>query len=341
MISNKFTTAVGCSGCLLPLAAIAVFILNFSYAGIYALIPAGMVAGADILLFTIAMKIEERRKRKQRERLFSYEKPGTDFKRMPSVASSDLLTRIAIDFREKRLYIWTAHDDFGQPVTKPFYGMSYRLHEYDCEDVEAAALVENGETDAITAAFSTLPIERYIESGGVNTLKPSDQKTDSERVHRSALIIQVDDKVTPFHQVNFHDETTASLTRESAEYKEMRGSIQRWMNYMDELLNDTYPTHMKRVRMEGQDVHATEESVPSVSSGQEAVSETDPSNSVENTGPAVPQSEGQQSVPLQPAVSVEPVPAEPAEPNEPKEPSYFEKILEENKRMMQREQNDL
>ncbi|GKV70325.1 hypothetical protein NCCP2716_28230 [Sporosarcina sp. NCCP-2716] len=340
MISNKFTTAAGCTGCLLPLAAIVVFILSFSDAGSYALLPAGIIAGAGILLFTVALKIEGRRKRKQREKLFSYEQPGTDFKKMPSVASHDLLTRVAIDFRGKRLYIWTAHDDFGQPVTKPFYGMAYRLDEYAFEDVEAAALVENGEAEAITAAFSTLPIEQFVTSDVTDTLESGDRETDPVRVQLLALIVQVDDKVTPFHQVNFHDGTGASLTKKSAEYKEMRGSLQKWMNYMDELLNETYPTHMKRVHMEERAVHQTEDSAerdsyPSV--GEEALSQMEHGEPAEAIEPLGFEKERQQPGLLQPADPIQPVTAEP---EQPKEPSYFEKILKENKRMMQRERED-
>ncbi|WP_040285127.1 hypothetical protein [Sporosarcina koreensis] len=329
-MSNTYTSMTGCAGCLLPIIGVILAIIGIFVSGTGLYMAAGVMAAFGILIFTISLKTETRRKKKQREKLFTYSQPGVDFTKLPSAASWDLLSRIAVDFREQRLYIWTAFDKTGQIVKKPFYGMDYRVTEYGFGEVVAAALVENRRTEAVAAACSTVSIREYIADTITKSKKLGISQDENGRIQLLALIVQTDDIIAPFHRLNFYYEESANIAKDSVDYEDARGSLQKWMNYMNELLEMTHPDSVERLQdpagipsLEEEPEYAEdgfEEDVPDASSFLEEVLTT-PSSPEEATA-SLDTDRGT------------------AKDRQAGELSYFEKVLAENKRMMDRQQDE-
>ncbi|MCG3088462.1 hypothetical protein [Sporosarcina cyprini] len=221
-------------GCLLP-----IFAIGFS---IYAFIKGFGFIGflLSVFIFFIGLgflghskSVEDRRIEKQKEILLSLNREIEDVEKMPTIVSSDVLTRLALDYEHNRVYVWIAEDDKGQPMKKPKMGMQYKMLTYLFSDLIAAAVVENRSVEMSTCKSVKEPLHTFIAK------LPPIQMSEGQKNHVKLLelVIQLADEKYPFIPIRFFDEPYNPLSKKLPKYNVLLKDMHLWFADLEEIIN--------------------------------------------------------------------------------------------------------
>lgn len=236
IISTKMTQLLTGIGCLLP-----IFAIGFS---IYAFIKGFGFIGflLSVFIFFIGLgflghskTVEDRTIAKQKETLLSLNREIADVEKMPTIISSDVLTRLSIDNEHKQLYIWIAEDDNGKPLIKPKTGMQYKLLTYLFSDLIAAAVVENRSVEMSTCKSVKEPLHTFIAK-----LPPIEMsEVQKNHVKLMELVIQLADEKYPFIPIHFFNEPYNPLSKKLPRYNVLLKDMHMWYSDLEKIINQS------------------------------------------------------------------------------------------------------
>lgn len=176
--------------------------------------------------------VEGRQKEKQKEVLLSLNKDLADFDKMPSLTSTDLLSRVAVDYDKQRLYIWFAEDKEGEVLQKPYLGMPYRLLNFAIKDLDGVAIVEDG---FIHSSYGTVD---DIAKGTMGAISTDPNKKPVDKVTSLALLLKMNHAKHSFFQVNFYNQPYLPLAKSSPEFETFQREARKWFAKLEMLMGD-------------------------------------------------------------------------------------------------------
>lgn len=171
--------------------------------------------------------VEGRQKEKQKEILLSLNKDLADFDKMPSLTSTDLLTRVAVDYDKQRLYIWFAEDKKGEVLQKPYLGMPYRLLNFATKDLDAVAIVEDGYILSSHGNVDDIP------KGAMGAISTDPNKKPVDKVTSLALLLKLDHAKHSLFNINFYNQPYLPLAKNSPEYEAFQREARKWYGRLE------------------------------------------------------------------------------------------------------------
>ncbi|QTD43210.1 hypothetical protein [Sporosarcina sp. Te-1] len=248
-ISTKETKLVEGSGCLLSLFAIGFFIFalfnGFGFKGfilsvIVFIIGFGLLGQSQIMV--------ERNKEQQKERLLALDAGQANLEKYPSLVSSDILKRIALNLEQQRIYVWLAIDENGRILQKPKNGMSYRLLTYSFADLLAVAMVQD--RSIVLSSSKTgedAALHRFIQERPVGAPASNANAIPKDKVRSMALILQMADEKVPFYQFNFYNEPYINLAKDSTDYRAFLDEMHIWHEKLKICMNQAAPNSSNKI----------------------------------------------------------------------------------------------
>lgn len=237
----------GCMTSILAVfASIVFFIKGYTWLGWLVLAPTLLFNLASFLKYSKAIKRNKEELMKQLESL----KPRTgSLKAAQFFISSDLLTKIALNEQEKRIYLWGPQES---DTSKPSPGMAYAAFEYEYADILAAEMSEDGVSLGTRSSRSRMAqsvldgflskIDGTFIGGSVPPEKPKKNVTSLD------LTIIVNDSSRPIHTINFFKFTgeggQAPLKKGSPAYHELLNKLRHWYMLLSFVMDETEPDHV-------------------------------------------------------------------------------------------------
>ncbi|MCG7344532.1 hypothetical protein MHZ92_10325 [Sporosarcina sp. ACRSL] len=230
-------------GCLAPI--IGIFSL-FYFINRDAFLPGfvffGLFFGFAVIFLILSTRAEEKVKAKQLEHLETYKPTNSRFEESHSFVSDDLMSKIAIDEKNRRLYFWepTPLVD-GTRVKKAFLKMPYVLSDYSYDQLLAYEIYENGirKQTFVKVAEGT---EDRIEALGQSVEPIIDKKMSLTRktiLRKIATIemkIILDNEEKPVQIIRFYSSLDKRLKKDSPDYIAIQRKVDQWVSLLTFIL---------------------------------------------------------------------------------------------------------
>ena len=240
-METKLTKQLTGIGCVLPTFAVFYFITFgiFGGKGLFGFFLVLLVTGFGIAILVRAKSMEERELIMQRDRLATYQMKDMDFSRLPTIISSDVLTRISADYEKGRIYLWIGVDADGTPIKKARSGMTYRFFNYALKDLKAAAVVIDGNIRLSSQRHVNPELANFIkqDTGAVETTVIN--AVPADKVRRMTLIIQMDNENYPFYPIRFYHEPYKYVEKASSDFIRTSENIQAWFDKLVIFIDNT------------------------------------------------------------------------------------------------------
>ena len=169
-------------GCFSPIIGVTIFIYllvhqsllsGFMYLGVFLVIM--------IILIVIASQMEDKRKAKQKHLLSTLKPKGENYHESQSYVAYDILSRISVDEKNKRLYFWAPENQEIYTPKDASYGMPYQIFSYPYSALLAAQIIED------SASVSTMSRQSQSARVLLDGLEPRNdihhEKTFEQRTH--------------------------------------------------------------------------------------------------------------------------------------------------------------
>ena len=195
--------------------------------------------GAALMIFMQIIEIERRELKKQRKVLASYKMSEIDVDNLPTIISSDALTRVVVDEKKGRLYVWLAIDDTGTPLKKARQDMHYRFFNYAFKDLQAVAVVIDGSVYLSREYRLNAVLSNFIDedTGSVNSAITN--AIPNDKVRKMTLLIQTNHEQYPIYPIRLYSDPYAYVEKESADYVKTLESVQLWFDRLDSVISET------------------------------------------------------------------------------------------------------
>lgn len=328
-MSSKLAGLFYGMGCLVPISGFVLlgyFFFHRSFMVGSIAIVVSIVAG--IILLGSASFIEEKQKAKQLEFLNTFQPGQFDFHKNKSFPSYDLLAKIAIDEQRENVYLWTPDLKKQKHVTKAYAGMPYIINTYSYSDMLAVNLKEdNYQTDSVQR-------DTHFTQFLLNKLKQEEsarsraEKPAIDKISSLDLEIIVDDNAKSKHLIRFYHAPHLQIRKDSPEYEAHFKERQFWFTKLKGIIeqqNDAaHPVEPPTERTIAPSIHVE-------SPGQDAATE--------KTQITVEVATNRYSLNVHEENTLEdPTEIKKADPqleqNTEKPKSYFEQLLEKNRRQL-------
>lgn len=173
-------------------------------------------------LFGQAQRIEDKQVEVLRKKLQSLQLNGVNSSRLPTFVAADALTKVSLDGDKQRIYLWRALRHDGELLEKPQKNMSYKTFSYKVELLESV---------------SVLADDHVLSTSNQTDLTGDAQSATSEsgKVERITLFLQVTDEKYPFHPIRFYNKPNLGLVKGSADYKKVIEEVMEWFESLSEL----------------------------------------------------------------------------------------------------------
>ncbi|MCM3744006.1 hypothetical protein M3193_07595 [Sporosarcina luteola] len=232
-ITNLFT-GIGCSTPIFGLILLGYFFYNRSFMlGIGALVLCFL---AGVLVLVIVSQVEDKRKKTQTEFLQTFQPDQFNSNRHKSFTSDDLLSKIALDEQREKIYLWMPDLYKDVKVTKAYMNMPYIIKTYNYSDILAVNLKEdNYETasfqrDTHFANFLVNKVKEEEAAAGSPANQPIDKITSMD------LEIIVDDNTNPRHLIRFYYAPYTPLRKDSLGYAAHVKERQEWFTRLKTII---------------------------------------------------------------------------------------------------------
>ncbi|MDW0117094.1 hypothetical protein QTL97_09115 [Sporosarcina thermotolerans] len=226
-------------GCLAPIiGTIALFTLVRQDQFLYGFIFFAIFFGFAALFLTLATRTENKLKAKQLEHLETYKPKKSTYHETHAFVSDDLLSKIAIDERNRRIHFWEPSllAD-GKRVSKAYLKMPYEIFDYSYEQLLAIETYENGIRKKVVFSEVEGTTDR-LEAIGQSLDPVINEKMSLARkaILRKTVTIEmkiiVDDETKPFHIIRFYSNLDKRLKKESPEYIEVYRKMSHWITLL-------------------------------------------------------------------------------------------------------------
>lgn len=331
-LSNLFT-GIGCSTPILGFVLLGYLFYNRSFVlGIVALVVCIL---AGLLILGTAQQAEDKRKKTQMEFLQTFQPPQFDVTKHKSFSSYDLLSKIAIDDQHKKVHLWMPDTKRGIKVTKAYPNMPYNIRTYNFSDILAINLKEdNFETESIQrdTHFTNFLLNKLKEEAPA-TGNPTSQPVD--KITSMDLEIIVDDNANPRHLIRFYYAPYTPLRKDSLEYEAHVKERNEWFTKLKTIIeqqNDHAPKAESPLEMDKSPIQAATSDPAETQEKTRITMEVDMDrytlsfhDDPKDTSEVIP--EITQDAPRQ-------------EQDTEKPKSYFEQLLEKNRRQLRGDYTD-
>lgn len=239
-MSSKLSNSFAGLGCLTPFIGIALLVYYFYQRsfliGSILLFASFFVA---LAFFGFMSQIEENQKKKQRKILQKFQPDRVDFQKLISYSSYDLLSKIAVDEHQKKIYVWVPDTKKRETITKAFVGMPYTIQTYDFLDLLAIQLSED--RYPIASAQRDTHYTNFL----LNKIQEDETPTDQtavrpiDKVNSMELEVIINDSVNPKHVIRFYDKPYLPLRKDSPEYVALNKEFHKWSRLLTAIIRET------------------------------------------------------------------------------------------------------
>ncbi|MCG7346473.1 hypothetical protein MHZ92_20420 [Sporosarcina sp. ACRSL] len=322
-------------GCFTPMLGLGLLFHLFSnrsfMAGIVSLVICLFVMLVGV---GIGSLLEQKQKEKQLAFLHTFQPDQFDFQKQKSYTSYDLLTKIALDEQRKKLHIWMPDPKKVGITNKAYIRMPYIINTYNYSDILAVNLKEDYErTDSVhrDTDFTHFILNQLKED---DIVKSKTTKPQVDKVSSMDLELIVDDKASPSHLIRFYYAPYIYIRKDSPEYEAYNKERQEWFTKLKGIVeqqNDTavsierpIETMEPPVLIEPSDEDLTEKTqiLVEVETSQYSLQLHEEIEDTSEPAPEVVQVEPQQEVAAE------------------KPLSYFEQLIEKNRRQLRGDSTD-
>lgn len=211
----------------------------FNGKGLFGFLILCVSAGAAFMLFMQVNEIEKRELKKQRKLLASFKMGEIDAEHLPTIISSDALTRVVIDEKKSRLYVWLAVDGAGVPLKKAVYTMEYRFFEYPFEDLQAVAVIIDGSVHLSREYRLNAVMSNFIneDTGSVNSVITN--AIPNDKVRKMTLMIQTNNEKHPIYPIRLYSDPYAYVEKASSDYVKTLEIVKMWFDRLDAVISET------------------------------------------------------------------------------------------------------
>ncbi|MCM3637055.1 hypothetical protein M3152_04915 [Sporosarcina luteola] len=232
-------------GCLAPIIGIAaMFYFIKRDAFLPGFIFSALFFGFAILFLSLSTRTEEKLKASQKEYMDTFQPKSSSYFESHSFIADDLLTKIAVDERNRRIHFWEPAPLIdGKRVTKAFHKMPYILSDYPYSALLAVEVYENGTRQQTVVNEAAGTMERIEELGQsvvqvINKKIPIAKKAIHRRVANVELKIIIDDETKPVRIIRFYANLDKRLRRDSKEYIDLQRQVDHWVSLLTFIMNN-------------------------------------------------------------------------------------------------------
>ena len=230
-------------GCFTPIVGILLLVyFSFHRSILFGCISIVMSLLITTILFVLVSQIEEKRKVKQMEFLQTFQPNQDDFGKYKSFTSYDLLAKIAIDEKHRKVYFWVPDFNKGENVTKAYVGMPYKIIAYNYSAILALKLAEDNHP---TASFQR---ESYFTHFLLDKLNDEETTTSKathppvDKISSMDLEIIFNDNVKPKHLIRFYHTPHIRLRKDSPKYHAFFSERQQWFTILQAIIHEAEQT---------------------------------------------------------------------------------------------------
>ena len=335
---TRFFFGFGCFTPILGFILLGYLFSNRSFiGGIVALVICLVVM---IFLFGFGSILEQKQKAKQLEFINTFQPDQYNSQKNKSFTSYDLLTKIAIDELQKKVYFWMPDSELVGDVKKAFVRMPYITRTYNYSDLLAVNLKEdNRRTDSVhrDTHFTHFVLNKLQED---DMRKSSTTKPPVDKVSSMDLEVVVDDTTTPSHLIRFYHAPYIYIRKDSLEYKAYSRERQEWFTKLKVIIDQQNETSVETEVPTA----IIEPPLITVPAEEEPAEKTQILVDVDTTQYSLQLREEHEETEDNPEVipeaTTEDIPKESAQDTVEKPLSYFEQIVEKNKRQLRGDSTD-
>ncbi|WP_252502542.1 hypothetical protein [Sporosarcina sp. Marseille-Q4943] len=223
-------------GCLAPIIGIAAM---FYFIKREAFLPGflffALFFGFAALFLTLSTRTEEKLKARQKEYLSTFQPDARNY--VESFIADDLLSKIAIDEKNRRIHFWEPALIDGKPIKKAFHKMPYILSDYPYSALLAVEVYENGTRQKTVVNDAEGTIER-IEALGqsvtqiINKKMPIVKKAIHRRIATIEMKIIIDDETKPVRIIRFYSNLDKRLKKDSTDHHSLQREVDHWVSLL-------------------------------------------------------------------------------------------------------------
>lgn len=226
-------------GCLAPIIGIvAMFYFIKRDAFLPGFIFFALFFGFAVLFLSLSTRTEEKLKTSQKEYMETFQPKSANYLESHTFVADDLLSKIAIDERNRRIHFWEPAPLIdGKRVKKAFHKMPYILSDYPYSALLAVEVYENGTRQKTVVNEADGTMER-IEALGqsvtqiINKKMPIAKKAIHRRVANIEMKMIIDDEAKPVRIIRFYANLDKRLRRDSKEYADLQRQIDHWVSLL-------------------------------------------------------------------------------------------------------------
>ncbi|WP_339251150.1 hypothetical protein NSQ43_13960 [Sporosarcina sp. FSL W8-0480] len=232
-------------GCLAPIiGTIALFTLVRQDRLLPAFIFFAIFFGFAALFLSLATRTENKLKAKQLAHLETYKPKRSTYHETHAFVSDDLLSKIAIDERNRRIHFWEPSllAD-GKRVSKAYLKMPYEIFDYSYDQLLAIETYENGIRKKVIFNEAEGTKDR-LEAIGQSLNPVIDEKVSLARkaILRKTVTVEmkivVDNEKKPFHIIRFYSNLDKRLRKDSTEYIGVYRKMDHWVTLLTYIMDD-------------------------------------------------------------------------------------------------------
>lgn len=189
-------------------------------------------------MFAIFAGTIESKKKAQQQNFLLALKPDSDhFHDSLSYIADDLRTKITIDNKNDRLFIWLPEDPNVKTINDVKLGMTYKVHTYSHTDILAIQQIEDDVCLTKRARKSSSAKFWLTETPAFTDVSTTQPASKSE-VNTISLVILVRDKAYPIHRIHFYTNPSKNLQKNTDEYKQIQTDLQQWLTAFDFMMKE-------------------------------------------------------------------------------------------------------
>ena len=226
-------------GCLSPIIGVTILIYLLVHESLLSgLIYLGVFIVIMIILFVIASQLEDKRKAKQKHLLSALQPKDEDYYETQSYVAYDILSRIAVDAKNERIYFWAPENPEIYTIKDAFYGMPYQIFSYPYSALLSVQIIEDSATVS-TKSRQSKSARVLLDGLEPTNDTPPEKPSSNERINSMALKLILKDQVRPIHVVPFYTDSNSSLNKDSPEYRRAKNEIEQWFTILHFIIKDT------------------------------------------------------------------------------------------------------
>ena len=224
-------------GCLSPIVGIGLLLYFLFQSSIFLGFLSVIISLlAMTILFVLTSQIEEKRKIKQAEFLQTFQPNQYNAHKFKAFTSYDLLAKIAIDEQRRKVYFWFPDSAKGENSTQAYVGMPYIIKAYSYSDILAIKLLEDNHQTA-TVQKDTHSLLNRLSEGEIESSKASLPPID--KISSMDLEIIVNDNVKPRHLIRFYHMPHARIRKDSPQYQAYLRECQQWFTILEAIIHES------------------------------------------------------------------------------------------------------